>query len=499
MIRFTLPLYFVFLVAAHVAVAAEPMKTESFDRDPQWTARNNRQVPTERPTVTQNFGYSPTNHAGKSPGEMGGTVRRASEPAFYAAKIEPKTLDDKLSASGTFALTKTTPGGGIFLGFFRGEQPGGGGRPIGSFGLNLDSEHTGGRLAVRLITGQNQSCGTFITPYVPGKYRPTTLKNDGTRYAFQLDYDPQAAEGRGRFTCTFTSDNHPAEPLDPALSDVAKAEARVRFPQTTTFSVDLPEGYRQQATTLDHFGLMNMMKAGGAIDIFVDDLTINGAPHDFATDPNWGAAGNRRTYQPEDVSSAQNFGYGETNHAGGKPGEVGGVFWRTEANWGYYADRVGPLTFDDRLEAGGKVKLVVGGPDADMCFGWFGTDDGESPPNRGGDFIGVKVGGPTRVGHMLAPTFYVNENLRGLAEQAPRLVPGRPYEWSLVYDPAANDGLGAITVTLGDQSTTLDLKPGQKAKAKEARLDRFGLFSIYPGGQIVKIYLDDLTYTTAKN
>ena len=40
-----------------------------------------------------------------------------------------------------------------------------------------------------------------------------------------------------------------------------------------------------------------------------------------------------------------------------------------------------------------------------------------------------------------------------------------------------------------------NLKPGQKAKAKDARLNRFGLFSIGPGGQIVKLYLDDLHYT----
>ena len=62
----------------------------------------------------------------RRPGEMGGTVTRASEPAFYADKIGRVTLDDKLSASGSFALTKTTPGGGVFFGFFRAEQPGGG-------------------------------------------------------------------------------------------------------------------------------------------------------------------------------------------------------------------------------------------------------------------------------------------------------------------------------------------------------------------------------------
>ena len=51
----------------------------------------------------------------KSPGEMGGQLQRASEPAFYADKLGPaRTLDDKLSASGSFALTKSEGGAGIF-------------------------------------------------------------------------------------------------------------------------------------------------------------------------------------------------------------------------------------------------------------------------------------------------------------------------------------------------------------------------------------------------
>jgi hypothetical protein len=45
----------------------------------------------------------------------------------------------------------------------------------------MDRERTGSRLAVRLITEDNQSCGTFVTPYLPGKFRPTPLRADGIR------------------------------------------------------------------------------------------------------------------------------------------------------------------------------------------------------------------------------------------------------------------------------------------------------------------------------
>src|SRR6266536_2542576 len=192
------------MVVAGVARSEE--RTQSFDRDPGWEAHNNRIVPKEYPTITQDFGYSRTHFAGKAAGEMGGQVWRAAEPAFYADKIGSRTLEDKLSASGTFALTKSTAGAGMFFGFFRAEQSGAGGRPIGSLGLDMDCEQSGARLAVRLITGQNRSCGTFITPFIPGKFRPTPIRNDGTRYHWTLDYDPAGADGRGQFKFTFRGD-----------------------------------------------------------------------------------------------------------------------------------------------------------------------------------------------------------------------------------------------------------------------------------------------------
>src|SRR6185369_16101697 len=144
---------------------------------------------------------------------------------------------------------------------------------------------------------------------------------DGTRYAWSLDYDPDGAGGRGRFTFTLTSDAHkPGELEKPDLPEAHKAEARRRFPSTTSFSVDLPEGYRRQGATFDHFGLMNMMKAGGRMTIYFDDLEYLGRSQDFTKDPSWDASGNRVTYKATEVGGAHNFGFSNTNHAGGKPG-----------------------------------------------------------------------------------------------------------------------------------------------------------------------------------
>lgn len=483
------------MVDAPPSAAQVAPKSEHFDLEPGWEGCNNRVVPDRLPTIVQDFGYGRTNFAGEAPGELGGQVWRASEPAYYAAKIGPKTLHDRLSAAGRFAITKTTPGGGVFFGFFRAQQAGAGGRPVGSLGMNIDCESQGARLAVRLITGQNQSCGTFVTPFIPGKFRPTPIRNDGTRYDWTLDYDPQAADGRGRFTFTLKSAGHRPGELEKAdLPAMHRDEARRRFPSTNVFSVDLPEGYKQQPTTFDHFGLMNMMKAGGWMTIYFDDLAYEGCRQDFARDPAWDASRNRVTYQSADVSGAHSFGFSSTAFAGGKPGEVGGTFWRG-GKYAWYADRVGPLTLEDRLEAGGKVILQVGAPDSDMYLGWFSSANKAKTPADAGPFLGVHVGGPTRVGHYFHPAFASAQAGRARAAAGPVLAPGKACDWSLVYDPAAENGRGAIQVTLGAESVKLGLRKGLKAQG--ATFDRFGLFTSNVGGQVVKIYFDDLKYTAA--
>lgn len=471
-------------------------KAERFDRDPGWEGRNNRIVPKSFPAVKQDFGYSPTHFAGKASGEMGGRIQRSTTPASYAVPLAPaKTLDDKLTASGSFAITSSQGGAGVFFGFFNSQQPGGSGRPISSLGLDFDFEGKGGRLAVRLITGGNKSCGTFITPYLPGKFRPTSLKNDGTRYHWTLDYDPQAAGGNGRFIFTLQSDTHKAQDYGP-LPERSQQEAQARFPNTTTFTVDLTPGYKKEGATFDRFGALNMMKSGGAATMFFDDLRYDGKTEDFLKDPGWVGAGNRVTFEDREQAGAHNFGFSaDTSHAGGKPGEIGGAFWRTERHWGCYADRVGPLTLEQRLEARGKVQLVTAGPDSDMYFGWFNSANTDTPPAEGRNFLGVHVGGPTRVGHYFEPQFTTGKGNRGKAGQGPLLKPGKVFEWSLVYDPAANSGLGEIRATLGNESIALPLKQGRKADG--AAFDRFGLFTATAGGQMVKIYFDDLTYSAA--
>ena len=231
-----------FLLAATLVRGEEArpanLKTEHFDHDPGWEGFNNRMTPTTAPTVTQDFGYSATSFASKTlSGEIGGVVTRAAEPAWCAAKIAPRTLDDKLSASGTFALTKPD-GGGLCFGWFNGKQPSGMGRPMNSLGMMLSTTKTGGRLAIHLITAQNQVTATFVTKFERYKtqeeraeMRPTPIKSDGTRYDWKLDYDPAANDGKGQVRFTIHSESGPAGEFE-----------------GKEFTVDLPAGFKQQGT-----------------------------------------------------------------------------------------------------------------------------------------------------------------------------------------------------------------------------------------------------------
>src|SRR4051812_11507868 len=156
-----------------LAYAAEPanpgLKSESFDRDPGWDAVNNRVTPKNSGPVVQDFGYSPTSFAGDAKGEVGGRLTRAAKSAHYAAAIAPKTLNDKLTAWGTFALTKSGSGSAVFFGWFNAKQPEASGRLMNSLGIELGGERSGGRLAVRSLNRENQTTGSFVTKF--GRYR----------------------------------------------------------------------------------------------------------------------------------------------------------------------------------------------------------------------------------------------------------------------------------------------------------------------------------------
>jgi hypothetical protein len=116
----------VFAIATLAVGAADRgivLKTDSFDRNPHWEGFNNRLTPKVIPTITQDFGFSESHFAGRTRGEIGGKVWRATAPAYHADKIPARTLDEPLHASDTFALTELSGSSGAFFGWFNAVNP----------------------------------------------------------------------------------------------------------------------------------------------------------------------------------------------------------------------------------------------------------------------------------------------------------------------------------------------------------------------------------------
>jgi hypothetical protein len=117
-----------------------------------------------------------------------------------------------------------------------------------------------------------------------------------------------------------------------------------------------------------------------------------------------------------------------------------------------------------------------------------------SPPH----FVGAVIEGPSRIGHYHRPTYKTGTGEAGDVRTAPVLEPdSKPHEFTLHYQPQANDGNGTITVTLDGESATLDLAKGHKKAG--ATFDRFGVLNWQsPGGHFVELFWDDLTYTVRR-
>lgn len=241
--------------------------------------------------------------------------------------------------------------------------------------------------------------------------------------------------------------------------------------------------------------------------VYFDDVEFDGEKQDFSKDPGWLGSGNRTNFKDSNQSGTHDYGFSpQTSYANGSLGELGGIFWRS-GDYSYYADRVGPLTFSDRLEASGKVVLLTAPPDSGMYLGWFNSSDRTNAPTQMGNFVGIKIGGPTHSGYYFVPAYATAgaaENKKkpsrehrkrvGIEQkEGPLLVPQKVFDWKLVYDPAGNGGRGTVEATLGSESVKLPLKDGDKAKG--ANFDRFGVFTGHLGGSFVKIYFDDLKYT----
>src|SRR6476620_10220044 len=169
------------VISAPLAALAQSdlvLVNQDFSTDPHWEGLNNRVVADGVPTIEQDFGWKSSDGAG----EIGGTIWRSRTPAWYAAKVGPYTLNDKLSASGQLAVKPAKRVDGFYFGFFNSARQEW--RPWSS-------------LAVRIgdIRSQNPPAAEVIVDYMSagwkaGGYTIGLLPIDGKPRKWALTYEP---------------------------------------------------------------------------------------------------------------------------------------------------------------------------------------------------------------------------------------------------------------------------------------------------------------------
>ncbi|HEY8506331.1 MAG TPA: hypothetical protein VIL46_17225 [Gemmataceae bacterium] len=470
------------LAACAAGGAAAEERVEHFDKDPGWDGRNNRATDPPPRVVKQDFGFTRTAHAGGAPGEMGGFITAAAEPAYYAKKIAPKTFDDPLTASGTIACT-----GRPFhalVGFFNADTLNEWRTP-NTIALRISGRGDVFYAWVEYATGRWRAGGDSPRPFPmirdpkTGRSEPKGFAAKGAVHKWSLRYDPAGNGGAGVVTATIGGE---------------------------TAVCHLDKGHKADGAVFNRFGLLTVMKSaddGG--EVWLDDVTVNGEKEDFAADPGWEGFRNRRTYTTTNVRPRFDFGFCPTRHAGGKAaGELGGLVFRGDCRYpgklACYGDRLAELTLEKPLRASGKVSLRRGVSDSTVLIGFYHSEESMrvNPSQDSGlpeNFLGVMVEGPSRDGFFFYPAYRVagGGSGYGLANRPPPIYPdGASHDWSLEYTPAP-DGGGRIRVTLDEKSVSLNLEAAHRKTG--ARFDRFGIVTTWIDGNGQHIYFDDLRYT----
>jgi hypothetical protein len=441
-------------------------RVEDFSSDPKWESYRSRLLPNPLLVTRQDFG---TRALVTAPA-IGGWVQRSLTPATFAKAIPTRTLTNKLSASGRFAVTNDLGNSGVMFGWFN--ETSRGWRTPNSLTFRIDGN--GGRYWVFYEYGTRNWLTGGGGCFEGDRYQTTPTKPfpaDGTVHTWLLSYDPAGENGSG--VMTFVLDGK-------------------------TYTQTLLPGHKEDGAELNRFGLFNVQTTGSGMDVYFSDLVLDGQAVDLRSHAGWEGRGNKVEFADRALRPYHDFGWSSTSKAGSKPGELDGIIWRDEAP-AYYASKVGPLTLEDELFASGKISFSGAGSDSGVYLGWFDSrsktnkvvSDHKDPQRN---ILAILLEGPSRIGHYFRGAY---QTLRGegmLDDSGPIIRPdGRVHEWSIHYSPVA----GTIAVKLDDQTATLVLKPEHRKQG--ASFDRFGLFNLQVGGHFVDIAVDDLTYSSASS
>jgi hypothetical protein len=455
------------LLAFAFAAQGQQTRIELFDVDPQWEGFRNRLVPDTPPSTRQSFGYRQSQHAGGARGEIGGWIQRSTTPASYAKKIAPVSLTNHLSARGKFAVKHNEGGSGVMFGWFNAQSRGW--RMPNSLVIRIDGN--GGKYWLFFEYGTRHwltgGGATFEGRYQTTKTKPFT---DGPAHSWQLDYRQQAEGGE-------------IELLLDCKSYVAK----------------VPAAHVADGAVFDRFGIVNQQLTGDGMEIYLDDVELNGETFAFDNDPQWEGNGNEVQFADRVRRPFHDFGFSPTQYAGSTKGEVGGVIWRDEKP-AFYGASISPLTLQHELFASGKIVFRGAGSDSAAYVGFF---DAESKRNKTvpdherepANLLAILIEGRSSIGHYFRAG-YRNGQREGMFESSgPTIRPdGTVHSWTLHYTPNAADQDGEIALTFDDHTQKTRVR--KEHKTAGARFDRFGILNVQAGGHFVEIYLDDLKFTT---
>ncbi|QDT46563.1 hypothetical protein Pan258_05820 [Symmachiella dynata] len=540
-----------------VVVTATPLsaqlvqRKQDFSRDPGWDHFQNRIVGTEMPLVVQDFGWRETNFTGSGPGEIGGRVENSRRQAYYAIPLgKPLSFDDHLSASGKLTIKHIGLRGVGYIGFFNSQRHTW--RVWSSMAFRIWEEDNLGQIMFDWMSSDWQARGAETA---------ILLAADGKVHTWSFEYDPDAKDdpvwrdealkklitsetGNGR-PYELQGEEHLLTRLKALEPDVTAKQLRERLlklrdqglveyfhrhnqhrwwkrPEagqghgriTLTFDDETPyviwfdETIRQAPVSFDRFGLFNIARFGQHMELYLGDLTINGEKIELSQDPHWEGHNNESKSVEPNFHGMHSYGWSQTHWAGQKPGEIGGLFWRTEPHdplFSYYADDVGELTLDDPISFSGTICFADGMTDAAAYFGYFNRDDHMTEFERDDpeadklrtNRLGFYIADRTAVGYNLKPTVSTTDGQRAEADCGVFTPDRKQHRFTFDYDPHANEGVGRITVSLDGVRQTFDLTP--RMRKAGAKLNRFGLANIRSGGHSVEFYLDDLNYTARRS
>jgi hypothetical protein len=238
-------------------VAVNGAGPEEFVDDPKWNGRNHRATyPSRMVRPWFDFGFSDTHFAGgKAKGELGGRIFRGDcrypdRMACYGDLVGPLTLEKPLRAFGKLALTRGVSDSTTLFGFYnskdsmRSNNAQDDGVPESVVGIHIEGPSRDGFRFYPVVRAKN---GRSIIGRIDDF--PLILPN-GTTHEWSLDYDPHAAEGRGRVAVSLDG---------------------------TSGTLELPLGEKPRGTFFDRFGIVTSWIDGNSQDVYWDDVSYTQA------------------------------------------------------------------------------------------------------------------------------------------------------------------------------------------------------------------------------